>query len=58
MVFPVVMDRCENWTINQAEHWRTLENTDAFKIVVLEKRLESLLDSKEIISVNLKGNQL
>ena len=29
-----------------------------FQIVVLEKTLESLLDSKEIKPVNLKGNQL
>ena len=28
MVFPVVMYRCENWTIKKAEHWRI----DAFKL--------------------------
>ena len=28
MVFPVVMDRCESWTIQKAEHWRT----DAFEL--------------------------
>ena len=28
MVFPVVMYRCESWTINKSEHWRT----DAFKL--------------------------
>ena len=28
MFFPVVMYRCENWTIRKAEHWRT----DAFKL--------------------------
>ena len=28
MVFPVVMYRCESWTIKKAEHWRT----DAFKL--------------------------
>ena len=22
MVFPVVNDRCESWTIKKAEHWR------------------------------------
>ena len=27
MVFPVVMHRCESWTIKKAEHWRT----DAFE---------------------------
>ena len=35
MVFPVVMYRCESWTIKKAEHWRI----DA---VVLEKSWESL----------------
>ena len=28
MVFPVVMYKCENWTIKKAEHWKT----DAFKL--------------------------
>ena len=28
MVFPVVMYRCESWTINKAEHWRI----DAFEL--------------------------
>ena len=28
MVFPVVMYRCESWTIKKAEHWRI----DAFKL--------------------------
>ena len=28
MVFPVVMDGCENWTIQKAEHWRI----DAFEL--------------------------
>ena len=28
MVFPVVMHRCENWTIKKVEQWRT----DAFKL--------------------------
>ena len=48
MVFPVVMYGCESWTIKKAEHQRT---------VVLEKTLESPLDSKEIKSVNPKENQ-
>ena len=26
MVFPIVMYRCESWTIKKAEHWRS----DAF----------------------------
>ena len=53
VVFPVVMYRCESWTIKKAEHWRIL---NAFEIMVLEKAL-SPLDSKEIKSVNPKGNQ-
>ena len=58
MVFPVVMYRCESWTIKKAECWRT----DAFELwcwtVVLEKTLESPLDCKEIQPVHPKGNQL
>ena len=53
MVFPVIMYRCESWTIK--EGW-ALKNW-CFQIVVLEKTLESLLDSKEIKTVNPKGNQ-
>ena len=52
MVFPVVMYRCESWTIKKAEHQRI----DAFT-VVLEKILESLLDCKEIQPVHSKGDQ-
>ena len=55
MVFPVVMYGCENWAIKKAEsqspkNWR-------FQAVVLEKNLESPLDSKEIQQVHPKGNQ-
>ena len=52
MVFPVVMYECESWTIKKAE----CQRTDAFELV-LEKTLESLLDSKEIQPVHPKGNQ-
>ena len=52
MVFPVVVYGCESWTIKKAERQRT----DSFKLV-LKKTLESPLDSKEIKSVNPKGNQ-
>ena len=52
MVFPVVMYRCESWTIKKAEHLRFL-----IQIVVLEKALESPLDCTEIKPVNPKGNQ-
>ena len=44
---------CESWTLKKAEPWRF----DSFS-VVLEKTLESLLDSKEIKPVNPKGSQL
>ena len=52
IVFPVVVYGCESWIIKKAGCWRI----DAFKLV-LEKALESPLDSKEIKSVNTKGNQ-
>ena len=50
MVFPVVMYGCESWTIKKTEHQRIL-------IVLLEKTLESPLDSKEIQPVHPKGHQ-
>ena len=57
MIFPVVMYGCESGTIKKAEHQRT----DAFKVgageLMLEKTLESPLDSKEIKPINPKGNQ-
>ena len=48
--FPVVMYRCENWTIKKAEELIPLT-------VVLEITLESPLDCKEIKPVHPKGNQ-
>ena len=51
IIFPVVMYRCESWNIKKAEHLKT----DAFELV-LDKTLESPLDSKEIKPVNPKGN--
>ena len=50
--FPVVMYGCESWTIKKAECRRI-----GFWSVVLEKTLESPLDSRVIKSVNPKGNQ-
>ena len=47
MVFPVVMYGCDSWV---QKNW-------CFWTVVLEKTLESPLDSKEIKPVNPKGNQ-
>ena len=51
MVFPMVMYGCESWTLKKVEHQRI----DAF--VVLEKTLESPLNSKEIQPAHSKGNQ-
>ena len=47
MLFPVVMYGCESWTVKKVEHE-----------IIVEKTLESPLDSKEIKPVNPKGNQL
>ena len=45
------MDGCKSWTIEKcSQNW-------CFPTVVLEKTLESPLDSKEIKPVNLKWNQ-
>ena len=52
MVFPVVMYKCERWTIKKPEHQRI----DDSEFVVLEKTLESPLDCM-IKPVNPKGNQ-
>ena len=52
MVFPVVMYRCEIWTIKKIEHQRI-----CFSILVMEKTLKSPLDSMEIKPVYPKWNQ-
>ena len=52
MVFPVVMSKYESWT---KEDWG-LKNW-CFQTVVLEKSPKNPLDSKDIKSVNLKGDQ-
>ena len=50
-IFPVVMYRCESWTIKKAEqNW-------CFWTVVLEKTLENPLDYEEIKPVSPQGNQ-
>ena len=51
--FPIVMYGCESWIIRKVEHQRT----DVFELEVLEKTLESPLDSKEIQPVHPKGDQ-
>ena len=53
MVFPVVMYGCESWTVKKAEHRRI----DGWRIVVLEKTLESPLDCKEIQPVHSERDQ-
>ena len=52
MIFPVVMYGCASWTVKMAEHQRI----HVFELV-LEKTLESSLDSKEIKLVDPKPNQ-
>ena len=54
MIFPVVMFRCERWTIKKAE----CQKNWSFWTVVLEKTLESPLDCKEIKPVNPKKSTL
>ena len=63
MVFLVVMYGCESWTIKKVEHWRIDpfgqfdQLISLISLIKLEKTLESLLDCKEIKSVNPKRNQ-
>ena len=52
MVFPVVINGCESWTVKKAERQRI----DAFQLWWW-RRLLSPLDCKEIQLVNPKGNQ-
>ena len=52
MVFPVVMYRCESWTIKRAESQRI----DDFELWYW-RTLESPLDCKEIQPVHPKGNR-
>ena len=47
MIFPVVMYACESWTVKKAE----------CQELMLEKTLESPLDSKEIQPVHSEGDQ-
>ena len=50
MVFPVVMYRCESWTVKKAERRRI----DAFELWCWKRLLESPLDCKKIKPVNPK----
>ena len=51
MFFPVVMYRCEHWTIKKAKHQRI----DAFELWCWRRLLKSPLDCKKIKPVNPKG---
>ena len=51
--FPVVMYRCEIWSIKKAEQYKI----DGFLSVELEKTLQSPLHCEEIKPVNPEGNQ-
>ena len=53
IAFPVVMYRCESWTIKKAEHQRIA----AFELWCWRRLFGSPLDCKEIKPVNPKGNQ-
>ena len=53
MIFPVVTYGC--WELDYKEGW--VPKNWCFSTLVLEKTLESLLDSKEIKPVNPKGNK-
>ena len=53
IVFPVVMYRCESWTIKKAKHWRT----DAFKLWLWRRLLRVPWDTKELKPVNPQGSQ-
>ena len=52
MVFPVVTQGCESWTVKKAEHQRI----DAFELWCW-RRLLSPLDCKEIQPVHSEGDQ-
>ena len=53
MVFPVVMYRCESWTIKKAEHWRI----DAFELWCWRRLLRVPWTAKRSQPVHPKGNQ-
>ena len=53
MVFPVVIYRCDRWTIMKVE----CQRIDTFELWCWRRLFESPLDNKEIKPVNPKGNQ-
>ena len=52
LVFPIVMNGCESWTVKKAEHRRI----DAFELWCW-RRIASPLDCKKIQPVHPKGDQ-
>ena len=53
VVFPVVMYRCESWTMKKAEH----QKIDAFELRYWRRLFDSPLGCKEIQPVHPKGDQ-
>ena len=53
MVFPVIMCRCESWTINKADHQRI----DAFELWCWRRLLRVPWTAKEIQLVHSKRDQ-
>ena len=53
MVFPVVIYRCESWTIKKAEYWRI----DAFKLWCWRRLLRVHWTARRSNQPILKGNQ-
>ena len=53
MVFPMVMYRCESWTVRKAER----RKTDAFELRGWRRLLRVSFDFKEIQPVHPKGDQ-
>ena len=52
IILPVVIYKCEGWTIKKAEH----QKVDVFGLWCW-RTLENPLECKEIQTVSLKGNQ-
>ena len=53
MAFPVVMYRCESWSIKKAEH----QGIDTFELWCWRRLLRVPWTTKEIQTVHPKGNQ-
>ena len=53
MFFPMVMDRCESWTVKKAKHWRI----GAFELYCWRRLLRIPWKCKEVQPVHPKGDQ-